>query len=299
MNNIKIQFLIIFSFTAFGLNSVQAAELYIQLPNQPTYKNDVFSAEIQIKNSNEAINAVQADLNFPADLLEVVLIDKVGSILNLWPKEPSFFNDLGVISLSGGLPDPGFRGQNGLIAKIYFKAKNIGEAVLKFLPDSKALLNDGFGNRAALSSGTFVLQITSAPAGIKPKIFTLPKDIVPPDAFSPIISQTPLAFDGKYFVSFLTEDRESGLARYESREIADGKAGNWKVVVSPYVLENQKGDILVQIKAIDRAGNETIGEATVIIKPPYEFYLIIFMAIAALLFIIYRLLINFNKLWKN
>src|SRR3989338_1097518 len=299
MRNINIQFLIISLFVLFSWNPSEAAELYIQLPDQPIYKNDVFPAEIRIRSSSEAINAVQIGLNFPANLLEVVAFDKVGSILSLWPKEPLFFNELGIISMAGGLPDPGFQGQNGLIAKIYFKAKNIGEAVLKFLPDSKTLLNDGFGNRAALSSGTFVFQITSAPAGIKPKIFTLPKDIVPPDAFSPIISQTPLAFDGKYFVSFSTEDRESGLARYELQEIVNGKEGDWKVVVSPYVLENQKGDILVQIKAIDRAGNETIGEATVIIKPPYEFYLIIFMAIAALLFIIYRLLINFNKLWKN
>src|SRR3989338_5892949 len=193
MRNMNIQFLIIFSSAFLGLNLSQAAEFYIQLPNQPIYQNDVFPAEIFVKSQDRAINVVQAELIFPANLLEVVLIDKVGSILNLWPKEPSFFNDSGVISMSGGLPDPGFQGQNGLIAKIYFKAKNIGEAALKFLPDSKALLNDGFGNKAALSLRTFGFQITSAPAGIRPKIFALPKDDIPPASFLPIISQTLLA----------------------------------------------------------------------------------------------------------
>lgn len=296
MNSTKIQFLSMFFFTAFGLNLVQAAELYIRLPSQPIYKNDVFPAEIQIKNQDQSINAVQADLNFPADLLEVIDLDKVGSILSLWPKEPSFFNTSGIISMSGGLFDPGFQGQNGLIVKIYFKAKNTGEAILKFLPSSKALLNNGLGNEAALNLKGIAFEINLAPIGTKPKIFALPKDIVPPDEFSPIISQTPLAFDGKYFVSFLTQDHESGLARYELQEILNGKAGDWKVVVSPYVLENQKGNILVRVKAIDKAGNETIGEATASIKLSYGFYLIIFIAIAAIIFVIYKLSINFNKL---
>ncbi|MBI3046003.1 MAG: hypothetical protein HYY86_00450 [Candidatus Harrisonbacteria bacterium] len=285
----KIQFLIMFFSAAFGLNLVQAAELYIQLPSQPIYQNDVFPAEIRIRSFGEAINAVQADLNFPANLLEVVTFDKVGSILSLWPKEPSFSNVLGTISMAGGLPNPGFQGQNGLITKIYFRAKNIGEATLKFLSTSKMLLNNGSGDEAELSLKALTFKINLAPVGTKPKIFALPKDVAPPDAFSPIISRTPLAFDGKYFVSFLTEDRESGLERYELREIADGKAGGWKIVTSPYVLENQKGDILIQVKAIDKAGNETIGEAAVQIESPYLFYLIIFLVILAAIFIVRKL----------
>lgn len=88
------------------------------------------------------------------------------------------------------------------------------------------------------------------------------------------IGKDPSVFEGKYFLSFAAQDKMSGVDYYEVKE---GK-GDWKRVMSPYVLEDQKlGQKIISLKAIyrakpvivrayDKAGNYQTAE----IKPPYK-----------------------------
>jgi hypothetical protein len=72
-------------------------------------------------------------------------------------------------------------------------------------------------------------------------------------------------FDGNYYVVFSTVDKQSGLDHYEIFE-----SGAWKAVSSPYKLRNQSLKGGVQIKAIDKAGNERLGDYVEGSAPPRQ-----------------------------
>ena len=97
-------------------------------------------------------------------------------------------------------------------------------------------------------------------------------DTTPPEPFEPQIGQDPKVFEGKYFLSFVTQDRMSGVAHYEVAELRRTLLGGteekkeWKVGESPYLLEDQSLRSVIKVKAVDKAGNERIEE----IVPPYK-----------------------------
>ncbi|GAI25310.1 unnamed protein product, partial [marine sediment metagenome] len=60
-------------------------------------------------------------------------------------------------------------------------------------------------------------------------------DTTPPEASQLKIGKDPSIFEGKYFLSFVAQDKMSGVDYYEVKE---GKR-DWKRVESPYLLEDQ------------------------------------------------------------
>jgi len=103
-----------------------------------------FAVQVRLDTAGTSVNAVQAWLTFPADLLEVVgTPDTTGSFLQLWMPEVSVDNTLGLIRLAAGLPsgfDSGFTG-DGLVATITFRTRSaIGTATIGFdTPNCAAL----------------------------------------------------------------------------------------------------------------------------------------------------------------
>lgn len=114
----------------------------------------------------EAINAVQADVLFPADKLQVVNPVASTSFISIWVTAPTYSNTDGTIHFQGGLPNPGIKTGGGVISTVTFRVKSPGKATLKFLPTSQVLRNDGQGTNILSSTGTaeFTLQ-TPPPAG--------------------------------------------------------------------------------------------------------------------------------------
>lgn len=289
----KFNFLIIgFSLSFLALPSVAlGATLYFVPPSEQIYQGDVFSVEIRLDSKDEPINVVEADVDFSSNILDVISTRKTGSILRFWPHELAFSNALGLVSFIGGLPNPGFQDNNGLVVVIEFKAKDVGFVDLKFRDTSRVLLNNGLGSEAPLELRDVVLTIAIPPEGYIPRSSVMVHDTTPPDIFTPIISQTKSAFEGQYFVVFETQDRESGISHYEVQEIKDGVAGEWRIAVSPYVLKNQEGQITVFVKAVDRAGNEIRGKAEVTIsKKKLPAYLFIILITILLSFIIWKII---------
>lgn len=98
-------------------------------------------------------------------------------------------------------------------------------------------------------------------------------DGTPPEPFEPEIAKDPSMFEGKYFLSFATTDKTSGIDHYEIIE-ADRRGyqrrttrkAEWKIGESPYLLEDQSLRSIIKVKAVDKAGNEKIAE----IIPPYK-----------------------------
>lgn len=279
-------FLFSISCFIFSYSVAQAATLYFVPPSETIYAGDVFPVEIRLDSDDAPVNAVEANIDFPSGIAEIKSIERTNSILNLWPKEPSFSNSLGIASLLGGLPDPGFHNRNGLVGILYFQAKNEGAGNLSFKNSSRVLLNDGLGSEASLVSSGITLNVIKPPAGYEPKVNVVVPDTTPPDAFTPVISKSKYAFDGKYFVAFQTQDHEFGISHYEVQEKVGTKLGEWKIAVSPYVLETQEGEVTIFVKAVDKAGNETIGTAEITIpKKKLKFigaWLFIFILLAIL-----------------
>ena len=80
-----------------------------------------------------------------------------------------------------------------------------------------------------------------------------------PQAFKPEISWDSSIFEGRYFLSFSTQDLISGISYYEVSE-TNKEEDTWRVMESPYLIEDQSLRGTIKVKAVDRAGNERIVE---------------------------------------
>jgi len=253
----KKYYFIIFIILLFSPLVSKAAILYLSPEGDEYHLGDVFMVGIKIDTEGEYINTVQVDLNFSADILEIQDLSEGNSILTLWVKEPSVTEDsppLGLISFIGGVPG-GYEGLDGLIGTIVFRVKNPvrNYAQVLFEKSSKALLNDGKGTEAKLTAQGKIFNILAGKLEEPENEWqrNLAQDKTSPQSFKIELSQNSLIFDGKYFITFSTADKQTGIDHYEIKE----SRKEWKVVSSPYVLENQKLTSDIKIKAVDKAGN--------------------------------------------
>ncbi len=236
---------------------IQAARLYLEPASGQYQLGDTFIIEIRLDSEQEYVNAVEANLVFPQDILEVKDFSQGNSILTLWVKTPSFSNQTGVIFFAGGVPG-GYEGGSEMLGKIIFKAKNQGQAEIKIQDDSQVLLNDGLGTPAKLTTkgATFTILLEKAEVPKDEWQKEIEKDKISPESFKVEVSQDPLIFEGKYFIIFSTTDKQTGINYYEIKE--GDKA--WKRGQSPYLLEDQNLSGIIKVKAVDKAGNVRVAE---------------------------------------
>lgn len=135
-----------------------AASLYIN-PAGGTYREgDLFSVLVSVDSSGGSINAGSGELRFDNSRLQVTGLGFSKSIFSIWTEEPRFSNATGLISFSGGIPNPGFNGSGGALVRITFKALREGSAETIFLSGS-VLANDGLGTNVAndLIGGSYTI----------------------------------------------------------------------------------------------------------------------------------------------
>jgi len=298
----KIPYLLISVFISLFLvfNFCQAAILYLEPSVGSYYRGEIFIVETRIDVENECINTVEANLSFSPDILETIDFSQGNSILTLWVKSPTVEQKSGSISFIGGIPGgycgklSGEPGENNLLGKIIFKIKEIDEEKqtgVNFVEGSRVLLNDGFGTPAKVTTKGAIFTILTEKIGLPKDEWQkeLEKDNVPPELFEIEIHQEPSIFDGKYFISFSTTDKQTGIDYYEIKE---GK-GDWKKVSSPYLLEDQSLQGKILVKAVDKAGNERIAEYSPLRKPfPYLMLLATIVALVIIGWIIRKLKIK-------
>lgn len=285
-------FIFLFSFLLFDFS--QAAVLYLEPSNNEYHQGDTFISEIRI-NTKECINTVEVNLSFPQDILKVIDFSQGNSILNIWVKHPKIIQESGLISFSGGIPGgycgriSGDPGESNLIGRIIFKANEneIGletEAKIYFLENSQVLLNDGLGTSAELFTREAIYSILIK--SLKPLDEwekELERDNIFPESFKIEIHQEPVIFDGKYFITFSTTDKQTGIDYYEIKE---GKK-DWKITNSPYLLEDQTLQSKILVKAVDKAGNKQIAEYRPSEKS-FIYLLIILILIGIIVWVIYK-----------
>lgn len=162
LNNINIKprnakllamLVLVFVFINILPLAVEAAEASLFFtPSSGTYQEgSTFSVKVKVNSDGASVNAAQAKILFPSEILEVKSISKANSIFVLWPEEPVFSNSKGEISFKGGIPAPGFTGTDNLLT-INFRAKKTGQAKVSF-SEAEVLAADG--------RGTNILKLTS------------------------------------------------------------------------------------------------------------------------------------------
>lgn len=88
-------------------------------------------------------------------------------------------------------------------------------------------------------------------------------DAAQPEDFKPQIAE----IEGKKYLVFAANDAMSGVDYYEVLELDSSQGSEsaeenfgWKRVSSPYLLKNQSANIVIKVKAVDKAGNEKMAE---------------------------------------
>ncbi|MFH1612104.1 MAG: cohesin domain-containing protein [bacterium] len=130
MTKLYSKILIFFSiFIALSMVAVtaNAATLYLLPESRAFGIGQEFSVSVKVDTDDVNINATQVTVQFPNDILEVVGVDKVGSVFTFWVEEPIISNENGVVSFIGGTMK-GIAGDSLNILKIRFKTIGSGIA---------------------------------------------------------------------------------------------------------------------------------------------------------------------------
>jgi len=100
-----------------------------------------FDVILEVDTDGQPVNAVGLDATYDINRLQIIAMDTTESFCEFYP-ENRFDNQTGTITISCGLPSPGFTGTNRL-AKITFESVSVGIADITIQPQSQILLNDG------------------------------------------------------------------------------------------------------------------------------------------------------------
>lgn len=162
--------IVIISFsTPFSVRG-ETASLYLAPSRGTFFVGSTFSVSIYLNTKGNKINAVEVDLKFPPDILQVTIPTAGESFISEWMAPPAYSNIGGTISFKGGIPE-GIVTTAGLVSTITFRARSPGTAEVEFLDSSKVLLADGKGTPIFTTNVGGVYEILVPPPE-GPKIFS-------------------------------------------------------------------------------------------------------------------------------
>ncbi len=158
--------LLIFAFVSAMMSIVpitvkaDTATLYLSPKSGTFFMGSTFNVSIYVNTKGEEINAVDVDLKFPPNIIQVTSPVSGESFVSQWLSPPTYSNATGKISFRGGMPG-GITTSAGLISTITFRAKMPGKANIGFLDSSKVLLNDGKGTSISpiLIGGSYQISV--------------------------------------------------------------------------------------------------------------------------------------------
>jgi hypothetical protein len=233
----------------------------------------------------ESINAISVALPVPLGI-NVQNISVSNSVINMWVDRPVYDKEAGVIRFSGIIPG-GFVGKGELVSIIYE-----GTTSAPQIPLVELLSNTPSGEKTVVEVKPFVFN------GLINKIIA---DTESPEHFTILIQHHPLIHGDKWVAIFETQDKGSGIRRYELAEkqgeqVKDTGKLVWKVVESPVILKDQDLKSFVYIKAVDGRGNERI-EVLVPTYPVTTQDKIVFELIPLLAVIVAALIVW--RLWRR
>ncbi len=266
-------------------SSARAATLYLSPSTIELNRGDSTKLSLRLDvDRDECVNAIDGVITY-SDNIEPTDISRGGSIMSMWVEEPIINREARTITFAGGIPN-GYCGRivgdprlTNNIVDLIFQSPGfvVGNkqgtssemARVEVAEDTQVYLNDGFGTRTNVNR-------YGADIALRPKAGTdiqnpwgdiVTSDAQPPEEFSLSLEQTKNAFSNRYFITFNTTDKQSGLDHYEVIEepLKDfwsfrwgATDAPWVETRSPYVLKDQSLNSTVRVRAIDKAGNEYI-----------------------------------------
>ncbi len=262
-------------------SSGNAALLYFEPSDVSVHRGDTVTLDLRLDtDEGECINTIDAVINYEPGI-RAVDVARGESILNLWVEDPLINEVDRTISFAGGIIG-GYCGRaagdpslTNVIAQIVFQSPGfiVGgsnpTAKVSISDISSILLNDGLGTVAPLRTQDAIITLLTTPGSERDDAWrdVVSDDATPPADFVINLSKDETAFSGQYFISFNTQDKQTGIDHYEVMEesLEDLYAFNWGradapwiITESPYVLKDQTLNSTIRVKAIDKAGNETI-----------------------------------------
>ncbi len=247
----KILFIALIVFLPISAN---AAEFYFEYPEKVVAGETVVS--VKLDTQGESINAVSGALVLPAGA-EISNILTGSSMISLWIEAPKLQNGQVVFS---GITPGGIRGDVEIFSMVLGKEG----AFTMEVRDAETFKNDESGTSVLVSSKKSVIKVL--PGTGKP--FSL-DDSISPELFVPLIGESEDLYKGAPFVSFLAQDKESGIKGYEwaSTAFLSPNDEEWAPAQTPLLIPKASYASKIYIKAIDNAGNERV----VVIAAPYRY----------------------------
>lgn len=273
-NKIKIIFLVlVLALPLWG----EAATLYLNPAREDYRIGEKFILEIKV-DTDECINAAEILISYPTDKFTVVDFIESRSDLGLWLRPAEIYDNIGAITFIAGAPGGICSEEDILLGEILMEVDEINRETterIRFWGTSKILLNDGQATSLDISRRSAYLNLYPEPVEerIDPMEDRIKEDEEPPKIFDLKIRRDPSIFNGKFFLIFSAEDRGSGIDYFEISEqkrlgfitAESEKWERWERAESPYILEDQRLRSIIKIRAVDKAGNETIE----VIEPSY------------------------------
>lgn len=137
-----------------SVNSIQP-NIFLSSPANSVIPGQNFSVSIKENSSKQNVNAVQATVSFPSDLLDVVSVDSSESNFKINVFEST---QKGKITVTRGQIG-GLMGE-ALIAKVNFRAKASGKATIKFENDTALMSSTTNTNILNSSSNLKEMNLT-------------------------------------------------------------------------------------------------------------------------------------------
>jgi len=332
------KFLFLLIIVLIGIEVGNAALIEPKIEVKEVKKGEFVVVPIYLDTQFEEINAVEVYVNFSDNLVFRDYLDGK-SIITHWIEKPRVVGQSSLpvkphvverSSLRGkpastlatkrtegsasvvfsGIVAGGISGKNLNLVDLVFEAKESGIAKIEIGENSKVLLNDGLGTKTkliALSQSFSILDIESlsrselALLREKSKI----QDNFPPEPFKIYLTKDKEIFNDKYYITFETKDKQSGIAYYEISEKPinfiflakpDIKNLSLKKAESPYILEDQSLRSYIVVKAVDKSGNERV---EILYPQRILLYEDILMLVASLLILIALIIFVIKFKYKN
>jgi hypothetical protein len=215
---------------------------------------------IEVDAGQTNINALEGTVRVPQGM-KIDEIRTGGSALLFWIDEPDYDEAGRSIYFAGTTPG-GFAGRRELFTVTGDFDETLATSI--WFSGVQAFRNDGEGSPASVR-----LRAT-AKSGVD-------EDATSPEPIYIEVGRSEDLYEGRAFVSFVTQDKGSGVDRYVVAESFVMRPGeeDWQEATSPYEVRDKTLLKKVYVKAIDRDGNERVGTAAL----PYRSYLIWFTVI--------------------
>lgn len=154
------KYLCLILFFLFFPSSIKAAELYLWPQDLSVEQNKTFLVDLNI-NSTEPINALDAEIFWLPEELELLSVSTGDSIFNLWVSDPNKFS-LDRIRLIAGTSIP-WQGNSGKVATFLFKAIISKNSAQISIGDNTKLVRYG-GEAEAVGVEIFPAKVTISSA---------------------------------------------------------------------------------------------------------------------------------------